>query len=91
MIRKSDMVRQFVSNGEMKKALRIAKGFRLGITSEQSQKMTLAYECMVHDRFYRSLGYDIPEKIREGIEILVKIYGGSDESAETLHQQILKS
>ena len=43
--RKSDTVRRLTRSGEYKKALRIAKGFRLGITREQSDKMGIAYEC----------------------------------------------
>jgi len=78
MERKSDKVRRLVSDGDYKAALRIAKGFRLGITKEQSSAMTLAYECMVHGRFYTQLGYDLKQKIAEGVEILVGIYGRSE-------------
>lgn len=49
MIRKSDMVRSLVAEHQYKKALRIAKDFRLGITAEQSLRMKKAYECMVHE------------------------------------------
>lgn len=86
MVRKSDTVRELVGEKAYKQALLIAKGFRLGITREQSEKMTLAYECMVHDRFYRSLGYDITAKIQEGVAVLVGLYGRSIENAESLHQ-----
>ncbi len=75
MERKSDKVRRLVSDGDYKAALRIAKEFRLGITKEQSSAMTLAYECMVHGRFYTQLGYDLKQKIEEGVKILVGIYG----------------
>ena len=75
MIRKSDIVREHVSHGRYKEALAIAKGFRIGISQEQSRKMVKAYECMVHERFYRSLGEDIPAKINEGIDVLLAIYG----------------
>ena len=76
MERKSDKVRRLVSCGEIKQALRIAKGFRLGITKEQSSAMTLAYECMVHGRFYEQLGYDLQQKIAAGTQVLLKLYGG---------------
>ena len=39
MIRKSDIVRSLVAEHQYKKALRIAKDFRLGITPEQSLRM----------------------------------------------------
>lgn len=86
MVRKSDVVRSLVGEGEYKNALRIAKDFRLGITREQSNKMTLAYECMVHDRFYRSLGYDIPAKINEGVTVLIGLYGRSVDNATGIHE-----
>lgn len=80
MIRKSDMVRSLVAEHQYKKALKIAKDFRLGITPEQSLKMKKAYECMVHERFYLSLGEDTKARIAEGIEIIVSIYGRENEN-----------
>ena len=74
--RKSDTVRRLTRSGEYKKALRIAKGFRLGITREQSDKMGIAYECMVHPQFYKQLGINANEKVNDGVEVLVGLYGG---------------
>ena len=48
--------------------------------------MTRAYECMVHGRFYKQLGYDLDEKIAEGVKILVGLYGRS--KAHDLHQPV---
>lgn len=87
MERKSDKVRRLVSGGDYKGALRIAKDFHLGITKEQSSAMKLAYECMVHGRFYRQLGYDLKQKIADGVDVLLGLYGRSEE--HDLHQQIL--
>ena len=78
MEKKSDKVRRLVTAEDYKGALRIAKDFRLGITKEQSSAMRLAYECMVHDGFYRQLGYDLKQKIAEGIEVLKELYGRSE-------------
>ena len=50
-VKKTDIVRGLVSDGDMKKALSIAKDFRLGITKAQRSAMTKAYECMVHPAF----------------------------------------
>lgn len=75
MVKKSDKVRTLVSSQNYREALCIAKDFRLGITREQSDKMARAYECMVHERFYRSLGVDIPKSIEAGVEVLVNLYG----------------
>lgn len=86
MERKSDAVRRLVSCGSYKEALRIAKDFRLGITREQSSAMTLAYECMVHGRFYKQLGYNLDKKIAEGVRTLLGLYGRSEDN--DLHQQV---
>ena len=47
-VKKTDIVREAVAAGNMKKALSIAKDFRLGISKEQRSLMARAYECMVH-------------------------------------------
>lgn len=86
MERKSDKVRRLVADCDFKGALRIAKDFRLGITKEQSSAMARAYECMVHGRFYKQLGYDLDEKIAEGVKTLVGLYGRSE--AHDLHQPV---
>lgn len=75
MLRKSDMVRQYVASGEYRKALRIAKEFRLGISKEDSEAMKRGYECLVHTAFYRSIGVDTDASVQKGIEVLVRIYG----------------
>ena len=72
------MVRQLVTDGEFKKALSIVKGFRLGITREQTDKMRLAYECMIHPRLYEQIGKDTTRAITEGIQILKALYGENE-------------
>ena len=71
---KSDKVREYVKSGDFKSALKIAKSFRLGITAEQQSDMTRAYECMTNERFYKSLGYDIPATIQRGINVVTALY-----------------
>ena len=75
MIKKTDQVRSLVRQGRYKDALRIAKGFRLGITREQSDTMVRAYECMVHPDFYRSIGKNTQECIDGGVAVLCQIFG----------------
>ena len=65
MIRKSEIVREAVKRQDWKKALSIAKNFRIGVTEEQRDIMTRGYECMVHTDFYRQLGTDIEEAIEK--------------------------
>ena len=76
MIKKSDIVRDAVRERDWKKALRIAKDFRIGVTREQRSKMARAYECIVHPEFYRQIGIGIPEAIEQGKEV-VKEYAES--------------
>lgn len=87
MEKKTDTVRRLTADGDFKGALRIAKDFRLGITKQESSAMKLAYECMVHGNFYKQLGYDLNEKVTEGVEVLKGLYGRSEE--HDLHQQVL--
>ena len=75
MKRKSDMVKELVAKGDYKKALSIAKGFKIGFTKEEQSTMTRAYECMVHPGFYRQLGIDEDQAIADGIELIKKVYG----------------
>ena len=75
MVKKTQIVKSLVRQGQYKEALRIAKGFRLGITREQSEAMVRAYECMVHPEFYRSIGKNIQECIDGGVSVLCQVFG----------------
>ena len=75
MQRKSDSVRDLVASGQYKKALLIAKEFRLGITKDDSDAMKRGYECIVHPEFYKQLGMDTDRIAQKGVETLVRLYG----------------
>lgn len=75
MTKKTDIVRQAMKSGEWKKALRIAKGFRINVTKEQRERMSRAYECIVHPEFYRQIGIDVVKSIESGKETLTLLYG----------------
>lgn len=75
MVKKTDIVREALLRGDFKKALRIAKGFRINVTSDERDKMSRAYECIVHPEFYRQIGTDIPKAIAEGKEVVSRLYG----------------
>ncbi|MCM1102037.1 MAG: hypothetical protein NC398_11705 [Acetatifactor muris] len=83
MIKKSDIVKAAVQEQDWKKALQIAKGFRIGVTQEQRNKMARAYECIVHPGFYRQIGVDIPEAIEQG-KAVVKEYAESTRRKNTM-------
>lgn len=75
MIKKTDIVREAVKHGDWKKALRIAKDFRINVTKDQRDVMARAYECMVHPEFYRQIGTDIAGAIAKGKEVVSCLYG----------------
>jgi hypothetical protein len=75
-LKKTDLVRERIGRGDFKSAMSIAKDFRLNISKEDSDAIKLAYECMIHERFYLQLRYNIHECIENGIRVLKKIYGG---------------
>lgn len=75
MTKKTDIVREAIKTGDMKKALRIAKDFRINVTKEQREKMSRAYECMVHPDFYKQIGTDVMGAINTGKQTLALLYG----------------
>ncbi len=75
MIRKSDIVREAVKAEDWKKALRLAKEFRINVSKEQRDTMAMAYECMVHPDFYRQIGVDVPEAVAKGKAVVSQMYG----------------
>lgn len=79
MVTKSDMVRQAIEEKDYKKALKIAKDFRINISKEDNADMKRAYECMVSPNFYVQLGYDLSETINKGVEVVIRLYGNQVE------------
>lgn len=76
MIKKSELVKVAVWEQDWKKALQIAKDFRVGVTQGQREKVARAYECIVHPDFYQQIGVNIPEAIEQG-KAVVKEYAKS--------------
>lgn len=68
-------MRRLVAAGDYRKALSIAKDFRLGMSSEERDALQVAYECMVWPDFYRQVGRDVGYEISAGVMVLEKIYG----------------
>lgn len=57
MIKKTDKAIALFNSGDHKGALGIAKGFKLGLTSEETKTLARGYECFVRPDFYESLGH----------------------------------
>ena len=74
-IKKSDIVREALKDGDFKKALKIAKDFRINISQEQRNIMSVAYECMIYPEFYAQIGTDISKAIEKGKELVISLYG----------------
>ncbi len=74
-VKKSDIVRNLVSCKDYKKALRIAKDFRLGISEDDSDTMKRGYECMVNPAFYRQIGIDTDLAVELAIRTIENLYG----------------
>ena len=70
---KSEMLREAIRNEKWKEALKIAKGFHINVTAEERDKMSKAYECIVHPDFYKQIGTDIPKTIEEGKSVLLSL------------------
>jgi hypothetical protein len=72
-MKKTDQVREAVRSGEWKKALKIAKDFRIGVNEESRAAMTRAYECMLYPDFYRQIGTNIDKAIENGKAIVASL------------------
>ena len=73
--KKSDIVRKLVAGKDYKKALRIAKDFRLGISKSDSDAMRRGYECMINPTFYEQIGTDSKLAVELGIKTIERLYG----------------
>jgi hypothetical protein len=72
---KAQEVRNLLAVGDFKSALRGAKDFRLGVSSEQRSVMRRAYEAIVYPKFYQQLGIDVENAKLAGIEVLKEVMG----------------
>lgn len=75
MEKKTEKVRRLVAEGDLKGALSIAKGFRLGISKADSDDMRRGYEAMWNPTFYQSLGMNPAEIAQKGVDTVIRLYG----------------
>ena len=75
MKKKTEIVKEAIKAGDFKKALKLAKDFRINVTKEQREAMARAYECIVHPEFYRQIGIDIAKSVESVKKTLVLLYG----------------
>lgn len=60
--------------GDIQGALRLAKGFRLGITRAERAQLARAYECFIRPDFYAQLGYCPKHEIELGTQTFSRLF-----------------
>lgn len=73
---KNEKVRRLVSDREYKQALQICKDWDYK-NPMHGEILRLGYECLMHPRFYRQLGYDSELCYKKAIQVLEEVYGNS--------------
>jgi len=69
---KLETLKEAFNKKDFKKAISIASKFsRLG---EEKDAIKLAQDCITNPSFYKQLGYNIENKIKEGIDAISKKY-----------------
>jgi predicted ATPase len=72
---KTDKVRHYVSTEDYKKALSIAKSFKLGFTKDEKETIEIAHELLSgNESFYTNLGYNKDTVVSKAINILKEKY-----------------
>lgn len=72
MINKTLLVRNFAKAGQYKKAIAIAAGFRLGMTTEQRRLLQIAKDVINgNGLFYEQIGVDIQSVLQQA-EVIVR-------------------
>lgn len=66
---------EFYEQGNIRRALQQAKGFKINVTEQERKIMTLGYECEVHPDFYRQTGTDIELAKSQALLVLKKVLG----------------
>lgn len=67
---KTNQVKMALEINDFKKALQIAKGFRIGFTENDRSTLRRGYECIVRPDFYQQLGKVPEDEIQKAIKLL---------------------
>lgn len=71
VVSKTDQVRTYLRQGNIKEALNIAKTFRAGFTVKEKRTIDIAAETLAGGgKFYKQLGVDPHQEIQEAEFIL---------------------
>lgn len=67
---KTERVRRLLAAGREAEALKLARGFRLGLTPTDRSKLERGRECLTRPAFYRELGHDPAACVEDAVGVL---------------------
>lgn len=73
LVTKKQKLKDAIAQGDIKKALSIAKGFYLEFNEEEQRNLQIAHECFenpARKKFYAGIGTDVEKCEKQSIEIL---------------------
>lgn len=71
---KTQQAKELFESGDLKGALRLVKGFRIGLTPSQRSALSVGYECLVHPNFYVQLGKCLETEILKARVVLDEFF-----------------
>lgn len=74
MVTKTELAVQAFHAGDTAKALKLASGFKLGITKQQSTVLKRGYECLHYPDTYRQLGKDPAACVAEATALFNQLF-----------------
>lgn len=60
--------------GDLKTALKLSKGFVIGVSPYERRVLTNGYEAMVHPKFYEQLGREVPKMIEDAKDLFQSLF-----------------
>lgn len=74
MITKTQQAKDLFNSGEISKALKIVKTFKVGISKDEKRTIEISNECLSgSEDFYKGLGIDTQKEVNKSIVILKRI------------------
>ena len=71
-----------------RRALNIAKNFKIGVSDAQRQQMALGYECIAHESTYVQMGYNCEEEVAKAIQILQDVLDVHEVEVPTVEETV---
>lgn len=74
MIKKTDLVKQYIKKGDWKSALKIASRFRI-LSKQDKKDLVRAHESIHNPQLYQQMGFNPSELQDRGINVLNRLWG----------------